>query len=69
MKDWTGHDVYFELKGNIIVSAVLNTGEAGDINGLNFSLMVIFSHPEKSFFGLLSQSCNCFSKLKLKYDL
>ena len=31
-KDRTGHNVYFELKGNLTDSTVLNIGEASDIN-------------------------------------
>ena len=41
--DWTGHHVYFELKGTLTDSTVLNTGEAGgeiytkDISFIYFS--------------------------------
>ena len=30
--EWTGHIGYFELKGNLTDSEVLNTWEAGDIH-------------------------------------
>ena len=34
-KEWIGHNVYIELKGNFADSSVFNTGEAGDIDTLS----------------------------------